>query len=262
MHKPLFLIMRALTPVAAIALLTCAPATAAPRPKLNVEPGVTYACIAPQSGIMRMPQPKTVRGDRKVSCRRGELLRSWSTHGLTGDAGATGATGESGTTGAAGAGGTTGAAGAGGATGGSGLSVAYTAAMAPGGGNAITIFSGANLGQPGNGVQLVNKTVPAGKYVIFASATMETGHDSISTECSLDLGTGSYPVGFAHAWNPVTDGSHTVRATMTFSATATLGTARAVSMVCYNTSLTRSAPVNAYDASLTFVAVDTLTSLT
>lgn len=95
------------------ALLAPQQAAASDFPAATVEPGVVYACVAPTTGVMRLPSPRIENGASVVRCRRKESLRVWSVSGIVGQQGPTGATGPVGPagTGPAGAAGPAGPAG-------------------------------------------------------------------------------------------------------------------------------------------------------
>lgn len=240
--------------VAGFGLVVPLPALANQYPAVEVQSSVMQACVSPKTGVIRIPKLKTLNGKTVVQCRRNEELRSWSLTGPTGAAGAQGATGPtgpggSGPAGAAGATGATGATGPAGPAGPSGLSVAYTAAQTS---PSVTIFN--------NGMAetlIINKTVPAGKYVIVVTTTFEEGltPGGIKAECILDFGD-SYN-GFTSA--PDTTG--TDRATMNFSISAEFATPTLFNYYCYNSLPGAPQGINATNARVQFIAVDTLTAL-
>ena len=90
---------KAQTQVGSIALLAAwsmtnlVPAASAAPNTVAVEDGRVFACVAPKSGIMRVPKPRRVDGVPTVACRPAELMASWS---VTGSTGATGPQGPSG----------------------------------------------------------------------------------------------------------------------------------------------------------------------
>lgn len=243
----------------AVSALTAPVAHATPYPAIEVQPGAVYACVAPKTGAMRLPQPRTLNGKNVVQCRRSERLRVWGTTGPAGPAGATGqtgATGPAGPAGATGAGGSggpggpagaTGPAGPAGPTGANGLSIAYTAATTwpP---TIVEI-------DPNSGEDILRVPVPAGKFVISATLTMEASFSDIRTECTLSVG-GQDRSSFLNVPENL---GFALRATHTWLTTAELATSGSLWIRCFSSSI---GPVNVLNPLVTMVAVDTLTPLT
>lgn len=235
--------------VAGFGLTAQLPAIANPNPAAEVQANVMHACVKPKSGVVSIPKPKTLDGTRVVQCRKNERLRSWSIVGPAGAPGTPGPAGPpgppgpgvpTGATGPSGPAGATGATGPAGPAGPSGLSVAYTAAQAPG---PVSIDD-----NPRESATLIsNKTVPAGKYVIVVS-TYLYGTSGIGARCTLDIGLPTNPRGYTSSDN----------ATLSFSTSADFATDTTVNYTCDNTG---SNPVNAENALVQFIAVDTLTAL-
>lgn len=151
-------------------------AHATPYPAAQVQPGVMYACVAPTSGLLRIPTPTMRDGKQVVQCRRKEQLRTWS---LTGPQGATGALGPQGVIGATGPAGPAGPAGA---TGPAGPSNGYFAAapnpvITPIDGSEVSVVS---LGE-----------LPAGSYIVTGGANFfdNVGHPDSNTQVGCALRT-------------------------------------------------------------------------
>lgn len=161
-------------------------AHAAEFPATEARPGVVYACLTAKTGWMRVPKQKTLNGKTVVQCRRTEELRWWGVTGAMGQPGANGATGPQGPQGPQGATGGSGPAGPAGppgpkgdqgnpgTNGTNGYSVAYLATSQPPTLGGLFIGSGV----------AVSRTVPAGSYVITASASMSNS-SAFLAECQI-----------------------------------------------------------------------------
>ena len=159
-------------------------ASAAQYPAAEVQQGVVYACVSPDSGAVRLPSPKTLDGRAVVQCRRREALRVWSTTGPSGPQGATGPAGAPGAPGATGPGGS-GPAGPTGPAGPAGPS------------NAYLFTAEADQSAPATASTIVGSlNVPDnGNYVVFASVNVrDTDVVNVQAACTLRSGsTVSFP---------------------------------------------------------------------
>ena len=153
-------------------------------PSAEVMPGVVYACVAPKTGVVRLPSPKTVDGKPVVQCRRKEQLRVWSTSGIPGQPGSSGPVGEAGPRGEQGPGGS-GPAGPAGPAGAAGLR---------GPSNGYFLASGGSVLPPSGSYTPIGQIsdLPAGAYVVNASVTVfygspEAGAGNSQVSCRVAM---------------------------------------------------------------------------